>query len=155
MFKKIKYILYRKGYLSLNSISDKIDYLKTININPYNSKYMRVNMISIERDIVTYTHVFDMLLREDFVHSRVNVKKITENVLHNTTLIHWFSNNGHYVDNINELFSIWLTYAQELVNMYDASRYNSTNAVMVGNSIKIQPYIINIENIVDTILETI
>lgn len=154
MFKKIKMLLYDKGYVKPKTIFDKLDYLKWKGIEPYDTYISAVNIQSVASDITKYNIELAELLEQNYLEDYVVVKSITRDSYYDINIIGWFSDNGRYISNVNYEYNLWLDQCRNILKYYYAIKDNHSDYIAHGNSIKIQPYIINIERIVNILLET-
>lgn len=153
MFKKIKFILYKYGYIKFNNILDKIDYLKTIDFNPYRKTDIRIP--TLEKDIIAYINILYEIKETKLYEEYVVVKSITNDTLIYPHISNWFSNNNHMLTDTNHVYYNFLELAKEVYILNDLAQANVSNVYLQRNAIRIRPYITNIESIIDIILEEV
>lgn len=111
MFKKIKYILYKKGYLKLDTITSKIDYLIcSRQVNLIHSDYYEIYIKTLESDIVKHLKTLEMFniadISGDKIDYGIQVKSIT--------LAEWFSNDGFILENKGDI-ERWLIECKKII----------------------------------------
>lgn len=156
MFKKIKYILYKKGYLKLDTLDKKIDFILMFinNINMYSIFYRNKHIDFLEKDILEYINKIKYLLMQGLETKILSINNITESSYINTSFSFWYSNNKSILDTNNELIE-WLNLVKDFGNWCSSAKSNFNNTYVSVNYRKLSPYYLNITNIVDSILEGI
>jgi len=151
MLKKIKMLLFGKKLAKPKNYIEKIDYLLLNKLDYFTEDTMRLTLSTLEDDIYKYVRYLSLLVKSDFINSYVNVKNVNNNTLKEISVARWFSNNGT-IENTDEVYQEWLRHSKELLKIYYVISKDMSNHTTYGNAIKIQPYIINIERIVDILL---
>lgn len=151
MFKYIKRFLYRRGYLKFKNLKNKIEYLLLIdNYDFYKMK--NINIKSIENNILLYTNILKEYNQNNIREVNLNTKDISIPRLDNIGVHEWFSNNGYFIENQKEYIVDWLENVLILYDNYLLAKKEHDNKYCRHNSFRLQPYIINIELIVDAII---
>jgi len=144
--------LYRFGIIKLTDILDILEYIKRYKVDPYKS-HNEVTIETVTNNIVDYTNEIKKINDTDLIEEYVIVKPITMNHLVNITLDQWFSDGTYMLNDVNLSYQEWLYEITVIITEDRIAKKNIHNGKLGGNSIKIRPYIINIEKIVGTIFK--
>lgn len=150
MIKRLKCVLYEKGYMKPNEFIDKIVYLKYTKLNPYKLPAYRIK--SIESDIIDYVNTLATFLEINTYTELLPVKVVTEDTVQNMNIHSWFTNNNHIIDDVDSTLDTWFDLIIEIHAIFIQCTNNVSNTVSQRNSILLRPYIINIESIIDVLL---
>jgi len=150
MIRYIKLIFYLLGMYTPTSLIDKIYILRHRSINMYTTTISNKRVTSIEKDIVTYNYILDKYNQEDMVTRYIKIPNMRNNTI--TTYSRWYSDSNNNMLTDYELYN-WLTISEIFVLRFMLYNSEVGEGIAYSNSIKLQPYIINIENIVDDILK--
>lgn len=147
------YLLYRLGFKSVKEDIDIINFLLSIDLNPYSKKIINYNIEVIDNiNILSYTDLLRDVLSNDLLNVKYETidKKFT---LCNTTIGLWCSDrNQMKLDQPDIIIREFLLLCKELVIMDDKLRQNINNGICLFNLRKINQYIINIRSILNDIL---
>lgn len=152
MFRQIRMHLYRFGIIELTDILDILEYIKRYNIDPY-ELHKRVSINTVTNNIVDYTNEIRKINKTNLIEEYVIVKPITMNNVIDVTLDKWFSDGTYMVKDTNLAYQEWLDEVTIIITENMLMSKNIHNGKLGGNSIKIRPYIINIEKIVGIIFK--
>jgi hypothetical protein len=160
-------------YLILYSISNKstinkIDYI--INTNKYkNIKNKKI--VTVESNIVLYIDTIKNILYQNLLENNVFVKDITNNSIIEISLYKWLTYDNKILDNKDDYLLEWLKLSKQLLTKYNIlEEYLTNNDIKYTDGVitieeelntvpisynirRLKPYIINIENVVDTLLK--
>lgn len=112
MVKRIKYLLYKKGYLNLGPTKNKIDFLlcspnlKVIH-NAYDGRYIK----TLDSNIIKHQKVINMFLELNISGDKLDYKVDIKNI----TLSEWFSNNGYILNSEDKDIYKWLIGAKKII----------------------------------------
>lgn len=162
MFKKVKRklknLLYKIGYIKLDTYSNKIDllmnnledidiYSRELNTSPYRF---------VEVDVILHIFALNTLLETDFVNKPISVKKINEHKLYHIKYREWFTNNKSLLEDDNLTIKSLLEVSKAFINKCDELENTEiTGSYILGNIYKVRPYYNNTKLIIDDILDTI
>ena len=154
MLSFLKRIFYNKECYNCNNTIDKINCIKKkLDVKPYELEYMDLEIKTLEINITDYINTInDTLISID--NRNLNIKKITENNVSKITFGKWFTNSRMSI--INDTDELWFEFLNKilLLNVFYNKYKNSLDKpIEHALSIKIRPYIINLEHIVNTIIE--
>lgn len=154
MFKKIKFLLFKKGYLKLDTIEKKIKFIITNieKVNLYSSSYRNIYCDFLEKDILDYIEVLKIIVRSPLDTKIITVKSITESSYISTSFSYWYSNKGDMLDN-KEYINTWLTLSLGFIEWCEEAKKNFNNTNSINNYRKLSPYYNNINNIIENMLE--
>jgi len=157
MFKKIKKILLQIGFLKLDTLEKKIDYLidNLDKIDLYKGTYRSKYCMFIEKDILIYTKSLSEINKFEIDTKYITVKKITENSLSNVTFLKWCSDNNRVIEDRALVIKNFLLECKDFITLFKIASSSINSNILYSNSLKIKPYYYNIEIIIDNILEDI
>ena len=148
MFKYLKTLFKPK----LDTLPKKIKFLKTKKFDIYKTILANREQLFIETTIEDYIDVMDKVITSNIAHERIEVKSISEHKIGRQPYSKWLSPNNYIVYDANERLHKWLNTAEEFYYIIDIGLNDRTSSIHYSNSRKLQPYIINIESIVDDLL---
>lgn len=134
------------------TLVEKIDYLLKVKLEPYNMKFITNRNYFLEKNINTYRGVIEHLLTLDYINTKVTIRPIVEGTHPYMTYGLWFSPNNEILDTTPNDIYLWLKTVRKYVILYESIYKDYNNHIAMINSIKIKPYIINIESIVEDML---
>lgn len=148
MFKYLKTLFKPK----LDTLPKKIKFLKTKKFDIYKTILANREQLFIETTIEDYIDVMNKVITSNIAHERIEVKSISEHKIGRQPYSKWLSPNNYIVYDANERLHKWLNTAEEFYYIIDIGLNDRTSGIHYSNSRKLQPYIINIESIVDDLL---
>ena len=148
MFKYLKTLFKPK----LDTLPKKLKFLKTKKFDIYKTILANREQLFIETTIEDYIYVMNKVITSNIVHERIEVKSISEHKIGRQPYSKWLSPNNYIVYDANERLHKWLNTAEEFYYIIDIGLNDRTSGIHYSNSRKLQPYIINIEGIVDDLL---
>ena len=151
MIQYIKYKLYRLKLYKPIALLDKIHIAQHMDIFIYNSYLTNMRIDSIENNIVTYIDVIKKYKNYDLVNEYVPIHTTTNTRA--TIYSLWYTDSDNNLLD-SSVITTWLKEAEIFCNIYNTCK-NAIGAdtKQYSNSVKLQPYIINIEAILDGMLE--
>ena len=152
MLRVVRIFLHRCGIKELTDTLDILEYIKRYNIDPYKT-HNEVVIEVVTDNIVDYTKELNKINNTDLLEEYVAVKRITPNIVKSLTLDHWFSDGVYMVGDTNIAYQEWLNEVTIIMTEFELMQANINTGKLNGNSIKIRPYIINIEKIVGIIFK--
>jgi len=152
MFKKFISFLYKVGILKLTTIEDKIKYLLIFDIDMYNNKYKSIIGTFIEEDIVRYIEQLNYVNNYDIYGSYIVIKKIDNDSLYRKSYSRWCSNKGNIIYDSEDKVKVVLTSMLTFIKLYNSIKKDMNLNIAYSNHLKIKPYYINIENIINDML---
>jgi len=151
IFKKIFY--YKECY-NCKTLIDKLKCIdRNIKIEPYSDNYNSLRIRSLELNVFDYIDVMNDIIK-GLDNDSVNIKRVTENSIKDLRFNLWFTDSSMKI--ITEPENLWKKYsstALELAKRYEYLTKDMSRTKEYGISIKLRPYIINIEDIVDVLIE--
>ena len=148
MFKYLKTLFKPK----LDTLPKKLKFLKTKKFDIYKTILANREQLFIETTIEDYIYVMNKVITSNIAHERIEVKSISEHKIGRQPYSKWLSPNNYIVYDANERLHKWLNTAEEFYYIIDIGLNDRTSGIHYSNSRKLQPYIINIEGIVDDLL---
>ena len=153
IFKLIKLLLYKYNIYKLNTIYDKIKYIKLLELQPHAQYNNFIIIPSLHNNLYDYVLVLSNILSKDMTKDRLVIKDIVRNDIRNVALSRWFTNKGSITTDSRDKLITWLDLVYDLNYKYDYNIKNNYNVIMQNNSKKLQPYIINVETIIESIVD--
>lgn len=153
ILKIIKLLLYKCNIYKLSTIYDKIEYIKLLELRPHAQHNNFITIQSIHSDLYDYIVVLSNILSKDMSKDRLVIKDIVRNDIQHIPLSRWLTKKGTIASDAHDNLIAWLDLAHELNTKYEYNIKNNYNVVMQNNSKKLQPYIINVETIIQSIVD--
>jgi hypothetical protein len=150
----IKLKLFRMGFYKINTFEEKIKFLLESKIDLYEAFFRSKYGIFICKDIKEYIIDLDDIDKFELKDTYYPYKNITNDTLFNKTYNKWATDDGRFIDQVEE-FKLWLTLAKSVHNKLTIGAKLPTMNIYYNNSLKLKPYIINIENIVNHVFNYI
>ena len=136
----------------LDTLPKKIKFLKSKKFDIYKTGLANREQLFIETAIEEYMDVMSKVIASNIAHERVEVKSISQHKIGRQPYSKWLSPDNYIVYDANERLHKWLNIAEEFYYVVDIGLNDRTSGIHYSNSRKLQPYIINIEGIVDDLL---
>jgi hypothetical protein len=152
MFRLFKIYLHKYGIKELTDILDILEYIKKYKIDPYRA-HNQVYIETVTGNIISYTKELKNINNTNLIENYVTVKPITMDSLVYISLDQWFTDGVHMVDDAQDAYLKWIDEVIIILTEYQLLLKNPHTGKISGNSIKIRPYIINIEKIVGIIFK--
>ena len=151
---KIKYLLYKLGIINTNPDYEKIDFMLTLNIYPYSDKIINNNITTINNmNIIEYNNKLKFILSHDMFNAKYESMETLNTT--NVTLGIWCSDNQISLSKPEDIILEFFINSLALIKLDLELRKNTFNGLCLFNLKKINPYIINIRNIVTDILNSL
>lgn len=152
ILKYIRFILYELKIIKLYLLTDKIEYLLVKNISIYDNDNIS-NALGkfISKDIISFIAELSEHNNFDIYNKRAIVKPISSDRLHIKTYLKWCTENDRLLSNENVIIHTFLKESLVFIIRYNDISKNLENNIGYSNSIKLKPYIINIEMIINTL----
>jgi len=149
-----------RGLFYYKECENKKDLLAKLNcikknkvVKPYDSEFSNIELNVIDETITHYKNYLQYKIDSD-LSVRQQIKPMTESGLHTVNLANWFSDErGYMLDNAPDAWVEFLDTAIDFALWYYLASKNPNDIITYGNSIKLRPYIINLESIADAIIE--
>jgi len=152
MLDKIKLWLYKINVLKKDTLINKIDYLLLLNIDLNSVSIQYTNINSFSNNINEYIDIIDKYLDFNLELEHIEPPVYTK---YNSTFYSWYTSS----DELKKLDSIvlldWLSKAKQFILKIEGGIMLANLPRYQTNSIKLKPYIIDIEHIVVDILDKI
>jgi hypothetical protein len=146
--KHVKWILNLFKKDPLHPYQDKIKELKSLDIK-LNTPPFSTSKLHLKYDnIRSYIIVYEKILKLDFIKNTLPMEDMENKQYIQLSL--WLSVDGTYQGFDSDVFNRWLDLVDELLGLYYFYKDKNGVGKAVGNSILIKPYIIEIENIVNS-----
>lgn len=155
LLSKVKLLLYKYKLLKTNDLYSKLDYIKLSNFSIYNSDYKGVHLPFISKDIIKYIDELKYINNYNINISYIKVKAINNDTFSDISIMRWMTDDSKILKNDIAILKLWCEESEKIFRRYDIISKDPNNHVAYSNSIKIKPYIINIEYIVDGIFNII
>lgn len=145
---------YKKECYSLEKRSDKIKCVKEhLVFNPYFKEFRDIKIVFINKTIEG-TVIELRQLKYKIENNSTDFNNITENTVSSLQLKNWFSTtNGKILSNHQNLWHEYLDLSIWLSDFYD-KHINDEGGIDRWVSLKIKPYIINIDIVVNTLIDS-
>jgi len=152
MLSIFKKIFYNKECYNCKTLLKKLLCVrKYVKVDPYKTN-SSIIISSLEPTIGEYIDHLTNLIT-DIEIDEFNANNITENKLKNKRFSMWYTNKDNIIyEDGNNKWIDFLSLAIEIVTIYDKYHSNIEDTKKYWISMKIQPYIINIESIIDGII---
>jgi len=148
---KIKLLLYQSGIYKPKTVEDKLSIILNLELDI--NKIKNLNISVVTDSIIKYTEELNEIIEHDNINIfNRNVKIISPSIITNVTISEWFSLDNRIIDLDNKFLTDWLLSSIKIIKLYKLLSHDMKENTMYNNSMKIKPYIINIENIVDNII---
>jgi len=132
------------------TLKEKIEYLKTIDIDPYNKVFY---ITTFNNNIIDYIEDLEFILNSDLENTYPRFKKITPINIKQIYIMYFFSNNESFLTEPKLTFNKWLDLILDVIEIYEIAKSSIGKGYLYSNSLKIKPYILDIENIINTIYD--
>jgi len=152
MLRVVRIFLHRCGIKELTNTLDILEYIKRYKLDPYEI-HNEVVIDVVTNNIVDYTKELKDINNINLLEEYAIVKPITMNSVESLALDHWFSDGVYMVSDVNIAYREWLNEVTIIMTEFELMKANINTGKLNGNSIKIRPYIINIEKIVGIIFK--
>lgn len=144
-----------KETIAESFVTTKKDYLLVKIKNVYIGKFYTTHFDFAYEDI--YQHI--LLLRKlnsyDIEHDYMLLHEKPPTVFVDITISDWFTIDGCILNNSLALFKEWIELSEQLVVKYNNGINNISNSIHNGNAVRLQPYIIHIEHILEVLLKCV
>lgn len=151
MFKKIKFILYNLGIIDLNKIDDMVAYLLNNEVNMHNANILELKLVTVRKDIIEYIELIDKLIKQNILDVYLDRRYLTINY-DRIFYYSWYTDNSTILTG-DTMFKVFLSSYIELKQLHTEAKLKLGEGVGYSNSIKLEPYIINIENIIKDVFK--
>lgn len=155
MFEFIKKIFMVTGVMEPVTKRDKFTRLRNARIKFYSGSLLTDECVMLHHNILEYIERLKQFNSTDMKTSYVEIMNINTGSYISVTIGNWCACNNKYIINIDAVFKEWLRLAENTVNHYEAGKVDYKNAVYNGNSVRVRPYVNDINNILDHILSRI
>lgn len=135
----------------LTTIPEMVRFLKKKELNIYQNRLALDHQDFIESSIDNYIAILNKIVSSDYLNTYISIKNISPYNIKHMSYAEWVSSKKYIRDNTNTLLLQWVELAEKVYYLYSIGINDNTNSFANGNSRKIQPYIINIENILKDI----
>lgn len=155
LLNKIKLLLYDLKIKKIVTILDKIDYLLLCDISLYDEPYRYIILNSLETDIYTYKAELKRINTYNLLSAYFpyTPKSSTEYV--RTQAYLWMSSGGKIIDNPNYMLFEFLSEARTFIYNHEMYCKDFSNNYGYSNSIKLKPYIINLDYIINNLVDSV
>lgn len=149
----IRLLLYNLGLKKLDTLNNKLDFIKLSKINPYDPLYLDMQILHLGVNIIEYTKVLELITKKMDVIN-IQIDYTFDLTLSNSSLGIWCSDGRLPIEDIEIVIDKFLTLCMEVNNLYLTLTANSNKFIGRNfyNAKKLHPHIINIENIISTIV---
>lgn len=152
MFKWLSKIFIKKECHKCTDLLDKMNCIKKhLLIDPYGDTYRGLKLEFVNNNIAEAIRELKVL-KNNLSNNIHDVRKINSNEIKDMTISKWFTDDDYnIIENTDKMWLEWLSLNIWLVDWYEKNNKPSKGRLF-SVSIKIKPYIINIVNVVDTLI---
>lgn len=147
-------VAYNLNVKKPDKLTEKLNYLESKMLYPYTGKFRTSKLRVMRLNIVEYNNLLAYMVEFDY-DKRLFMDSISLTYNSDIAIANWFCVNGKTLTNVNELFKEWLTYSKRLIAVYNTFSITDTNPNIVSNFIHYKPYITNIEEVADLLIECV
>lgn len=152
MFGFIKKLFYKEECYNCKTDISKLKCVRNnMKITPYSKEYRNLNLGFLHNNIMeAIVEIND--LKSGIIQDNISVKRITQSMIKEKYINKWFTDNEFSI--MENTDDIWYEYLD--LNIWLLEWYITNNVIgskYYSYTLKIKPYIININNIVDNIIK--
>jgi hypothetical protein len=151
MIKLLQYYLFKKGYINLYKVEDKVSFLLSMDIDLYDINLNGRNMQFREKNIMLYINLLNNI---NNFNMEINVLDINNYIqkIHNITYNKWCTNNNLLLNNRIDVFKEFLHIFLKVYIKYKIYVNIKTNHTITRNVNILKIYVNNIINIIEDII---
>lgn len=151
MFSFLKKFFYKEECYNSKTLIDRIKCVKkNLKITPYAKEYKSLTLLFINKNIMEAINDLE-LLKSNIIKDNIVVKRITENSVNEYYFNKWFTDDRMSI--LNNTDEVWYKYLDLniwLIEWYDIN--NNVESNYYSYTLKIKPYIINITEVINDII---
>ena len=151
MFSFLKKFFYKEECYNSKTLLDRIKCVKkNLKITPYAKEYKSLTLLFINKNIMEAINDLE-LLKSNIIKDNIVVKRITENSVNEYYFNKWFTDDKMSI--LNNTDEVWYKYLDLniwLIEWYDIN--NNVESNYYSYTLKIKPYIINITEVINDII---